>query len=156
MKRIIRALDREINNLDLQIQQTIKQNPLWYEKAKCLKQVKGVGDTTACSLLATLPELGTLSRRKIAALAGLAPINRDSGKFRGKRMISGGRADVRKALYMPALVASQYNPTIRDFYQNLIKAGKPKKLALTACMRKLLIILNATLKNYQNNICLNS
>lgn len=156
LKRVIATLDREIKNLDLQIQQTIKQNPAWYDKAKCLKQVKGVGDATAFSLLASLPELGRLNRRKIAALAGLAPINRDSGKLRGKRMISGGRADVRKTLYMPALVATQCNPSIRDFYLKLTNAGKPKKLALTACMRKLLIILNANLKNYQNNICLNS
>jgi transposase len=156
LQRIIATLDREIKDVDLQIKHTIKLNPSWYAKAESLKKLKGIGDASACSLLANLPELGTLNRRKIAALAGLAPINRDSGKLRGKRMISGGRADVRKTLYMPALVASQCNPTIRDFYLKLTNAGKPKKLALTACMRKMLIILNANLKNYQNNICLNS
>lgn len=156
IKRIIAPLDQEIKTIDYQIQQTIKQNPSWYAKAKSLKKIKGIGDTTACSLLAYLPELGALNRRKIASLAGLAPFNRDSGKLRGKRMIRGGRADVRKALYMPALVASQHNTIIRNFYLKLIKAGKPPKVALTACMRKLLITLNANLKNYQNNICLNS
>lgn len=156
LNRIIAPLDQEIKTIDQQIQQTIKQNPTWYDKAKSLTKIKGVGDTTAFSLLACMPELGSLNRRKIAALAGLAPFNRDSGKFRGKRMICGGRANVRKTLYMPALVASQCNPSIRDFYLKLTNAGKPKKLALTACMRKMLIILNANLKNYQNNICLNS
>ena len=156
LKRIIKVLQKEIDNLDLQINQTIKQNPTWYAKAKSLKNIKGVGDKTAFSLLASLPELGSLNRRKIASLAGLAPINRDSGKFRGQRMISGGRADVRKALYMSALSASKHNPVIRNFYKKLLNQGKPKKLALTACMRKHLIILNAVLKNYQNNFCLNS
>lgn len=156
LQRIIATLDQEIKDVDLQIKQTIKQNPTWYGKAQSLKKLKGIGDASAFSLLASLPELGTVNRRKIAALAGLAPFNHDSGKLRGKRMISGGRADVRKALYMPALVASQHNITIRNFYLKLINAGKPPKLALTACMRKLLIILNANLKNYQNNICLDS
>lgn len=156
LDKIIKVLNQEIKDLDLHIQQTIKQNPVWYDKAQSLQQVKGVGNTTACSLLATLPELGQLNRREISALAGLAPINRDSGKFRGKRMVSGGRADVRKTLYMATLVATQYNPVIRDFYQHLVKAGKPKKLALTACMRKLLIFLNVILKNYNNSVCVNS
>jgi len=156
LNRIIKVLQQEIDQLDLQIKQTIKKNPAWYAKAKSLIKIKGVGDKTAFSLLAFLPELGALNRRKIAALAGLAPINRDSGKFRGQRMIAGGRADVRKALYMSALSASKHNPIIRNFYQKLLNQGKPKKLALTACMRKHLIILNAVLKNYQNNFCLNS
>ena len=101
----------------------------------------------SCSLLAGLPELGTLNRKKIAALVGVAPLNRDSGKFRGKRTVWGGRADVRRVLYMGTLVATRYNPVIKAFYQRLLQAGKPKKLALTACMRKLLTILNAMLKN---------
>ena len=98
------------------------------------------------TLLAYLPELGTLNRRQIAALVGVAPFNRDSGTLRGKRTVWGGRARVRTALYMGAMVASRFNPVIRDFYQRLLSAGKPKKLALTACMRKLLIILNSMLK----------
>ena len=99
------------------------------------------------ALLAYLPELGTLDRRQIAALVGVAPFNRDSGTLRGKRTVWGGRARVRAALYMGALVASRFNPVIRDFYQRLLAAGKPKKLALTACMRKLLVILNSMLKH---------
>lgn len=151
LKKIIGVLDREIKDLEQDIHQIIKKNPVWYDKAERLKQVKGVGDITAFSILASLPELGQLNRRQIASLAGLAPINRDSGKFRGKRMICGGRADARLALYMATLVATKFNPTIRTFYQRLINAGKPKKLAITACMRKLLIILNAILKNYIQN-----
>jgi len=156
LKRIIRVLDKEIKALELHIQQIIKNNPVWYDKAESLQQVKGVGNTTACSLLAALPELGQLNRREIAALAGLAPFDRDTGKFRGKRMISGGRADARKALYMATLAASKHNPVISGFYQKLVRAGKPKKLALTACMRKLLIFLNVILKNYNNSVCVNS
>jgi len=148
LKRIIAVLDDEINDLDQDIHQLIKQNPVWYDKAQCLKQVKGIGDVTAFAILASLPELGLLNRRQIASLAGLAPINRDSGIFRGKRMICGGRADARKSLYMATLVATRFNPTIRAFYLKLTSAGKPKKLAITACMRKLLIILNAILKNH--------
>lgn len=148
LKRIIAVLDEEIKDLDQDIHQIIKQNPVWYDKAQCLKQVKGIGDVTAFAILASLPELGLLNRRQIASLAGLAPMNRDSGIFRGKRMICGGRADVRKSLYMATLVATQFNPAIRAFYLKLISAGKPKKLAITACMRKLLITLNAILKNY--------
>lgn len=156
LARIIKVLDKEVNSLELHIQQVIKNNPIWYDKAKSLQQVKGVGNTTACSLLAALPELGQLNRRSIAALAGLAPFDRDTGIFRGKRMISGGRADARKALYMATLVAAKYNPVICSFYQRLVSAGKPKKLALTACMRKLLIILNAILKNDPLTICIKS
>ncbi|MCE5270548.1 IS110 family transposase [bacterium] len=148
LKRIISSLDQEIKDLDSDIDRLIKDNPLWYEQVQCLKQIKGIGDVTARSILATLPELGSLNRRQIARLAGLAPINRDSGKFRGKRMICGGRADTRKALYMATLVATKFNPSIRNFYLRLVSAGKPKKLAITACMRKLLITLNAISKNF--------
>lgn len=115
-------------------------------KVQRLSQVKGVGKLTAVKLLAEMPELGTLNRREAAAIAGLAPINRDSGKMRGKRFTGGGRPAARKALYMAALVASRYNQTLRDFYQRLIAKGKPKKVALTAIMRKLITILNATIK----------
>ena len=128
--------------------ENVKDNPLWYERVQCLKQVKGIGDVTARSILATLPELGSLNRRQIARLSGLAPINRDSGKMRGVRMIHGGRADARRALYMATLVATRFNPTIRSFYLRLLSTNKAKKVALTACMRKLLIILNAILKDH--------
>jgi transposase len=154
LNRIIEILNRELQDIDQDIENTIKQNPVWYAKEKILRKVKGVGPATACQLLATLPELGQLNRREIASLAGLAPINRDSGQFRGKRMICGGRSSVRKALYMATLVATTYNPTIRNFYNRLLASGKPKKLALTACMRKLLIILNSILKNESSIICI--
>jgi transposase len=154
MNKIINLLDSEIKEIDQDIEKTIRQNPLCYAKEKILRKVKGVGPATACQLLATLPELGQLNRRQIASLAGLAPINRDSGQFRGKRMICGGRSSVRKALYMATLVATIYNPNIRNFYNNLLATGKPKKLALTACMRKLLIILNSILKNNPITICI--
>lgn len=147
LKKIIKLLDSEIKEIDRIIEQTIRQNPAWSAKEESLRQVKGVGPATACQLLASLPELGKLNRRQIASLAGLAPINRDSGQFRGIRMICGGRSAVRKALYMATLSATIYNPTIRKFYNRLLDKGKPKKLALTACMRKLLIILNTILKN---------
>lgn len=153
LNKIIELLNRELQDLDQDIEKTIRQNPVWCAKEKSLRKVKGVGPATACQLLATLPELGQLNRREIASLAGLAPINRDSGQFRGKRMIGGGRTAVRQALYMATLVATVYNPTIRNFYNRLLESGKPKKLALTACMRKLLIILNSILKNDPLTIC---
>jgi transposase len=156
LRKIIKLLNSEIKNLDQDIEQTIRQNPVWRAKEKILRKVKGVGRVTASQLLATLPELGQLNRREIASLAGLAPINHDSGQFRGKRMIGGGRSAVRKALYMATLVATIYNPTIRNFYNRLLATGKPKKLALTACMRKLLIILNSILKNDPITICTQS
>jgi transposase len=156
LNKIIELLDSEIKKIDQIIEQTIRQNPAWSAKEESLRQVKGVGPATACQLLATLPELGQLNRRQIASLAGLAPINRDSGQFRGIRMICGGRSAVRKALYMATLSATIYNPTIRKFYNRLLDKGKPKKLALTACMRKLLIILNSICKNDPVNICFQS
>ena len=156
LNKIIELLDSEIKEIDQIIEQTIRQNPVWSAKEESLRQVKGVGPATACQLLATLPELGQLNRRQIASLAGLAPINRDSGQFRGVRMIGGGRSAVRKALYMATLVATIYNPTIRKFYNRLLDKGKPKKLALTACMRKLLIILNSICKNDPITICIQS
>jgi len=156
LKKIIKLLDRELEDLEQDIEQTIRQNPAWSAKEKSLRKIKGVGPVTACQLLATLPELGKLNRRQIASLAGLAPINRDSGQFRGIRMICGGRSAVRKALYMATLVATIYNPTIRKFYIRLLDKGKPKKLALTACMRKLLIILDSICKNDPVSICIQS
>ena len=122
---------------------------MWQEKDNLLRSVPGVGEQLSVTLLAHLPELGALDRKRIAALVGVAPINRDSGKMRGKRSIWGGRARVRAVLYMAALVGSRYNPVLRDLYQRLLTAGKPKKVALTACMRKLLTILNAMVKSGQ-------
>ena len=119
---------------------------MWREKDDILRSVPGVGEQLSLALLAQLPELGTLNRRQVAALVGVAPFNRDSGAMRGKRTVWGGRARVRAVLYMGALAASRFNPVIRDFYQRLLAAGKPKKVALVACMRKLLVILNSMLK----------
>ena len=135
-------LKQQLDDLD----QGLRQSPVWREKDDLLRSVPGIGDQISLTLLAYLPELGTLNRRQIAALVGVAPFNRDSGTLRGKRTVWGGRARVRTAPYMGALVASRFNPVIRDFYQRLLSDGKPKKLALTACMRKLLIILNSMLK----------
>ena len=116
-------------------------------EGRLLRGVPGIGDQISLTLLAYAPELGTLNRRQFAALVGVAPFNRDSGTLRGKRTVWGGRARVRTALYMGAMVASRFNPVIRDFYRRLLSDGKPKKLALTACMRKLLTILNSMLKH---------
>ena len=139
-------LKQQLDDLDQGLRQTLRQSPVWREKDDLLRSVPGIGNQISLTLLAYLPELDTLNRRQIAALVGVAPFNRDSGTLRGKRTVWGGRARVRTALYMGALVASRFNPVIRDFYQRLLSAGKPKKLALTACMRKLLIILNSMLK----------
>ena len=140
-------LEQELDDLDEGLRQTLRHSPVWREKDDLLRTVPGVGEQLSLTLLAYLPELGTLDRRQVAALVGVAPFNRDSGTLRGKRTVWGGRARVRAALYMGALVASRFNPLIRDFYQRLLAAGKPKKLALTACMRKLLVILNSMLKH---------
>ena len=140
-------LKQELDDLDKNLRQTLRQSPVWRENDDLLRSVPGVGEQLSLTLLAHLPELGTLDRRQISALVGVAHFNRDSGALRGKRTVWGGRARVRAALYMGALVGSRYNPVIRDFYQRLLAAGKPKKLALTACMRKLLVILNAMLKH---------
>jgi len=140
LRQLLKDLDREIHD-------SIRRTPLWQENSEILQSFTGIGPKVSASLIADMPELGTLTRGKASALAGLAPMNRDSGQFRGKRMIQGGRPAVRQALYMAALVASRHNPVIRDFYQRLRLAGKPAKVALTACMRKLLVILNAMLKN---------
>lgn len=128
------------------ISELIKKTPLWRDKENLLRTFKGIGPVNACILLARLPELGHLNRKKIAALVGLAPINRDSGKYRGRRTIFGGRADIRSGLYMTTLTAIRHNPTIRAFYERLIQAGKLPKVAITACMHKILIILNAMVR----------
>ena len=144
----IEWLEEELNNINTRLRQKVKGSPIWREKDELLQSVPGIGPTVATTILAELPELGSLNRKQIAALVGVAPLNRDSGTLRGKRKVWGGRRTIRTALYMSALVATRYNPTIRCFYEHLLAAGKAKKVALTACMRKLLIILNAIIKNH--------
>jgi transposase len=142
-------LQRQLSGLDQDLHQRLLVSPIWREKENLLRSVKGVGPVTATTLLAELPELGTINRKQIAALVGVAPFNHDSGQMRGKRTIWGGRACVRNVLYMAALSASQHNLVIRPFYQRMVKAGKAKKVALVACMRKLLTILNAIMRSGQ-------
>jgi transposase len=143
LQQHIRFLERRLREADHDLHTAVKASPLWRVKDDLLQSVPGVGRVVSLTLLAELPELGRLSHKELAALVGVAPLNRDSGTLRGKRLVSGGRAPVRAALYMAALVASKCNPVIRAFYQRLRAAGKPAKVALTAGMRKLLIILNA-------------
>lgn len=140
-------LRQERDELDALLRQQIRHSPLWREDDALLQSVPGVGPVLATTLIAELPELGRLDRKQIAALVGVAPFNRDSGTLRGKRAIWGGRASVRAALYMAALTAARCNPVVRAFYLRLLTAGKAKKVALTACMRKLLTILNAILRD---------
>ena len=143
LKEHIAFLERELKIADTELSRLVRASPAWREKDDLLQSVPGVGRVVALTLLAELPELGRLTRRQIAKLAGVAPLARDSGTLRGRRFVHGGRAPVRAALYMAALVATQRNPVIRAFYQRLVAAGEPKKLALVACMRKLLTVLNA-------------
>jgi transposase len=145
-RSLINQIKKQIEKLDLLIKEHIEQSPRLSAKAEKLISIKGVGLRTAALLLAQMPELGQLNRREVAALVGVAPFNRDSGKMRGKRAIYGGRRSVRHGLYMAALVAARHNPVLRQFYLRLRAAGKPAKLALTATMRKLLIVLNSALK----------
>jgi transposase len=143
----IRWLEKALENINNDIDQMIKKSPTFCKNNKILQSFKGVGPVTSATLLCDLPELGSLDRKKIAALVGVAPLNCDSGQYRGRRRIMGGRAGVRRNLYMAAVAALRHNPTIKAFYDRLIAAGKPPKLALTACMRKILVILNAMIKN---------
>jgi transposase len=136
-------LNQQIHDLDRDIDQRIRSSPAWREQDQLFRSTPGVGPVLSTTLLADLPELGRVSHKQVAALVGLAPLNRDSGNTRGKRVIWGGRASVRAALYMATLAATRCNPTIRDFYARLLAMHKPKKVALTACMHKLLTILNA-------------
>jgi len=147
IKDLIKSLEKRLRKLEAGIAIKIKTTPGWKEKDDLLKSVPGVGDVLSMNLLSNLCELGKLNGKQVAALVGVAPLNRDSGKFRGGRKIWGGRAEVRAALYMAALSASRYNPAIKAFYQRLILQGKKPKVALTACMRKLLVILNTMVKN---------
>ena len=143
----IRWLRQQLADLDRELGAAVRESPIWRHKDDLLQSVRGVGRVLATTLLAELPELGRLNRKQIAALVGVAPLNRDSGTFRGKRSTWGGRAQVRGPLYMAALVATRCNPTLRTFYARLLAAGKPKKVALTACMRKLLVTLNAMVRD---------
>jgi transposase len=140
-------LERQVAHLDKDVRTAIQASPIWRKQDQLLQSMPGVGPVLATTLLASLPELGTLDRRHIAALVGVAPLNRDSGQWRGQRRVWGGRSPVRAVLYMGALVAARHNPVLKAFYQRLRQAGKAPKLALTACMRKLLTVLNAMLKD---------
>lgn len=147
LKKHIAYLERELAMTDTDLTQLVQASPVWRERDDRLQSVPGIGPVVARTLLAELPELGQLDRRAIAKLVGIAPMSRDSGQWRGRRMIQGGRTTVRTALFMAALVAARWNPVIAVFYRRLIAAGKPKKLALIACARKLLTILNQMLRS---------
>jgi transposase len=142
-------MQQQLASLDDDLDRLLQASPLWREHDEILQSTPGVGPVLSRTLLSHLPELGTLNRKEIAALVGVAPFNRDSGQWRGRRTIWGGRATVRAVLYMSALVGIRHNPVIRAFYERLLAAGKEKKVALTACMRKLLTILNAMVKHQQ-------
>lgn len=148
LREHITWLDERIARLDIELTHALRCSPAWRDKDDLLKAIPGVGSLTRATMLALLPELGTLNRRQIAALVGVAPFNRDSGKHQGQRVIWGGRAQVRRTLYMAVVAAMRCNPVIRSFYLHLRAQGKPAKVALTACMRKLLIIMNAMLKHH--------
>jgi len=143
----IRWLERQLDDVTKELAALIEASPVWRAKDDLLQSVPGVGPILSCTLLGELPELGTVSDKQIAALAGVAPLARDSGTLRGKRMVWGGRASVRTALFMAAMCARRWNPVIQVFYERLIAAGKPKKVALIACARKLLTILNTMMRN---------
>jgi transposase len=147
IKAHIEYLKKELSINEYDLDQSIKQTPVWLEKVDLLETVPGVGRVTASTLVALLPELGTLGRKQLAALVGVAPFNRDSGTLRGRRTIWGGRAPVRAVLYMAALVGARFNPELRALYRRLKAAGKRPKVAIVACMRKLLTILNAILRD---------
>jgi len=146
IKAHLKWLRRQMRSIDEDMDQAVKASPIWRVKDDLLQSVPGVGRVLARTLLTELPELGRLNRKQIAALVGVAPLNRDSGTLRGQRKVWGGRAQVRAVLYMNALVATRHNPVIQRYYQRLLAHGKPKKVALTACMRKLLVILNVIVR----------
>ena len=147
IKAHIEYLEKQLTINEYDLDQTIKQTPIWLEKVDLLESVPAIGRVTATTLVALVPELGTLGRKQISALIGVAPFNRDSGTLRGRRAIWGGRASVRAVLYMAALVGARWNPVLRALYRRLKSAGKPSKVALVACMRKLLTILNAIIRD---------
>jgi transposase len=147
--RLIAALEKELNALDGDIDDAVRGSPAWLEKVDLLKTVPGVGPVVARTLIAEMPELGTLDRKAIASLAGLAPFTRQSGTWKGKSMIAGGRKTVRSVLFVAALVAGRHNPVLKAFRDRLVAAGKPKKLAIIAVARKLLTILNAIIRDNQ-------
>lgn len=149
IRRLLKALEKELADIDLDIDDSIRRSPNWLERVELLKSVPGIGDQIARTLIAELPELGTLDRRQIAALVGLAPWTRQSGQWRGKSFIGGGRAAVRSALYMGALVAARYNPNLKAFRDRLVERGKPKLVAIVAVARKLITILNALIRDNQ-------
>jgi transposase len=142
-------LRQRLKQLNRELDDQIRQSPLWRDRDRLYQSVPGIGPVVSRAIMAQLPEIGTLPGKKTVALVGVAPYNRDSGRFRGKRMIRGGRSYLRRLLYMAAVAATRWNPVIRTFYQRLVAAGKPPKLALTACIRKLVLILNAMVKNNQ-------
>lgn len=146
LRTVLKTLENEIDKVEKQISERIEQTPQLKDKTQQLVSTPGIGETTAALLVTELPELGRLNRRQIAALVGVAPINRDSGTYRGKRRTGGGRRDLRVRLFMPTLAATQYNPVIRRFYLHLVRQGKAKMVALVAAMRKLLTILNTMLR----------
>ena len=146
IRTILQTLERQMDKVEQQIRDQIDHMPELKQKTQQLESVPGIGETTASLLVTELPELGRLNRRQIAALVGVAPINRDSGTYRGKRMTGGGRRHLRARLFMPTLVAVRHNPVIHTFYQRLLRQGKTKMVALIAAMRKLLTILNTMLK----------
>ncbi|MDP6453360.1 MAG: IS110 family transposase [SAR202 cluster bacterium] len=143
----IAYIETELSDIDDDIARAIENSPIWRDKENLLRDVPGIGPVSSMTFIAALPELGTLSRQKIATLVGVAPMNRDSGSYRGKRSIWGGRSRVRRALYMARMVAVRYNPTIKAFHDRLIEAEKPKKVAIIASMRKLLTMVNAMLRD---------
>lgn len=145
--RIIEALDDELARLEQIIDRAIEQHTQWRHKRDLMTSMPGIGNSVASTLIGDLPELGTLNRRQIAALTGVAPFNRDSGKLRGKRRIRGGRAHARTALFLSAMAAVRFNPDMRRYYERLLSAGKHKKVALTACIRKIVTTLNAMIRD---------
>ena len=153
LKRVIACLKAEMKEVEEEIDQLMKAHAEFREQEKLLRSAKSIGPVTAATLLADLPELGTLDRKQIAALVGVAPMNRDSGKKRGYRKTKGGRPDVRRALYMSTLTGIRYNPILKPQYEQLVKRGKEKKVAITACMRKMLTILNAMMRDQQPFRC---
>jgi transposase len=150
IERVLEVLEKELKIINKAQEKTIQENPKYSEKKKILESVAGIGTITAVSILAEIPELGQIGSKQIASLSGLAPFNRDSGGLKGKRAIWGGRASIRTSLYMATLVAIRHNPRIKLFYERLCLAGKAKKVSIIACMRKLLIIINAMIKNGQS------